>query len=100
MRDERYTYGATCNWHGPIQEVKLTHSGLPCCPHCGGVLFEYPNKQVWDNSVQRFTAENNLPHYPAFVESWRLRCTNLHHFNWRKEYDKFVAAAKENPYGK
>lgn len=95
MKDTRYTYGATCNWHGTIQETTVNSSQLPCCPHCRGVLFEYENKKKWDDAVERFSRENNLVHYKAFVDSWRSKhCVNLHSFNWREEYKRFVDEMK------
>jgi hypothetical protein len=39
---------------------------LPCCPHCSGVLFEYPNKATWDNAAAEF--EKKHPGYVEFTE--------------------------------
>jgi len=76
--DTRYVYGARCTWHGPISAIgrkPVTSLGidaqyhtdmLPCCPHCGGVLFEYPNKATWDNLVALFNEKR--PGYTEFVE--------------------------------
>lgn len=80
MTDTRYVYGARCTWHGPISAVgkKVIQnqppgaepSGppmtIPCCPHCEGILFEYPNKATWDNGVTQFDAKH--PGYVEFVE--------------------------------
>jgi hypothetical protein len=71
--DTRFTYGASCSWFGSIHEVgntgthlhwagqdKGTHH-LPCCPICGGMLFEMPTEDEWWKSVDDFEAGN----YPA-----------------------------------
>lgn len=83
MTDTRYVYGARCTWHGPISAigrrevntlevdgVYRPHS-VPCCPHCNGTLFEYPNKETWDNGVAEF--EKKHPGYTEFVE-WLGDC--------------------------
>lgn len=69
MIDTRYVYGARCTWHGPISAVGRRQSGghtLPCCPHCLGMLFEYPNKATWDNGVRQF--DEKRPGYKEFTE--------------------------------
>lgn len=42
MEDTRVVYGATCTFWGPIGSVGINDNGLPCCPHCKGMLFESP----------------------------------------------------------
>lgn len=75
MTDTRYVYGANCTWHGSIADIghKKTNSAfdgseitLPCCPHCGGMLFEFPSKEVWGEAVAKQEAVN--PGYAAFIE--------------------------------
>ena len=44
MPDTRFVYGALCLFMAPIQLAGKTPSGLPCCPHCGGVLYECDSK--------------------------------------------------------
>jgi hypothetical protein len=62
----RFTYGATCSWRGPIQSVgKLPLSGLPCCPYCSGVLFEYNSEEEWNSDVESFEADGHAG-YSAF----------------------------------
>lgn len=76
--DTRYVYGASCTWHGPItaigtKRVRLDHEartlapvhGIPCCPHCSGMLFEYSNKAIWDANVAK--ADAQYPGYADFV---------------------------------
>ena len=45
--DTRFVYGAKCLFMGPIQLVAKTPSGLPCCPHCGGVLYQCDSKEAF-----------------------------------------------------
>lgn len=63
--DTRFVYGATCTWFGSIHEVSATdkhpryanehqaHS-LPCCPICGGMLFEMESASIWWDGVDGF----------------------------------------------
>lgn len=73
MNDERFCYGFACTWFGSIHEVGNTvdheywqerrargldgdRSKLPCCPLCGGLLFEMPDEAAWWNGVDAFEA--------------------------------------------
>lgn len=62
--DTRYVHGASCCWHGNIREVGSTtgEHPLPCCPHCGGVLFETPTSLEWWLRAQRYQ-DNGHPGY-------------------------------------
>lgn len=86
MRDDRIVYGARCVWWDSISEVgekpasagspfpaSPGERGLPCCPHCGGVLFEVPSETEWWVGVDQHEAAGN-PGYRAFVEWLRSRC--------------------------
>lgn len=96
-RDTRYCYGASCTWCGPIEEVGSTEKhprwahnrvgkpdrlsasdyGLPCCPHCGGMLFEMQSAKQWWKGVDDFAAgryENGKPH-PYYADMWRWQRT-------------------------
>jgi hypothetical protein len=73
-KDQRIVYGARCMWWGPIQEVDKLPSGLPCCPHCKGVLFEVPNEREWWATVDAHESIGNVG-YRGFVEWLRD-----HHF--------------------
>jgi hypothetical protein len=71
MTDTRYVHGIRCTWHGPISAIStiLARDGvtrLPCCPHCSGMLFEFPDKATWDNMVVQFDAKH--PGYAEFIE--------------------------------
>jgi hypothetical protein len=73
MADPRIVYGAGCSWWDSIDKVAKTASGLPCCPHCGGVLFEVANEARWWRDVQMFESEHE-PGYRKFIEWLRGRC--------------------------
>lgn len=64
--DKRFCYGARCTWFGPIQQVGKLPEGLPCCPLCKGVLFEYPTEKSWWVDVDSFTTSH--PGYRAMLE--------------------------------
>lgn len=42
--DSRIVYGARCVWWDSIANAATKPGGLPCCPHCGGVLMEVPTE--------------------------------------------------------
>lgn len=77
MTDKRIVYGANCVWWDSIYEVGHTPARngmrLPCCPHCGGVLFEMPNENVWWECVDRHEAAGH-PGYRALIEWARGKC--------------------------
>ena len=64
--DGRFCYGATCTWFGSIHEVGNTrshprhqqvigHNGdLPCCPICGGMLFEMQDEGEWWEGIDAY----------------------------------------------
>ena len=65
-------YGACCKWWDTIDKTARTESGLPCCPNCGGVLFQLPLDEWWKD-VDRYEANGN-PGYRKFVEWWQGKC--------------------------
>lgn len=73
--DTRITYGAQCVWWGGIEDIGKTKPrepggiSLPCCPKCGGMLFELPSPKEWWDGVEKYEA-NGHPGYRAFIE-WR-----------------------------
>lgn len=79
MRDERIVYGSQCSWWDSIDKVAVTPTGLPICPHCGGVLFEVDNQQVWDEAVKSYELTENLRsggamNYSRFIAWLRGKC--------------------------
>lgn len=81
--DTRIAYGACCTWWDSIHEVgekrppgfkdKFGMGGLPCCPRCGGMLFEMENEAAWFASVDRYENDGN-PGYRRFAEWLRDKC--------------------------
>lgn len=70
--------GARCTWWDSIGKVGLTSPGpsghrLPCCPHCGGMLFEMENEGQWFAGVDRHEV-NGHPGYRAMIEWSRGKC--------------------------
>ena len=66
-------YGARCTWWDSVRETSVTPAGVPCCPHCGGVLFEVPSERGWWAGVDAHEADGH-PGYRAFIEWQRGRC--------------------------
>ena len=75
--DGRIVYGARCTWWDSIDKVAKKPSGLPCCPHCGGVLFEVPTEADWWEQVDDYAAGTE-PGYREFIEWLRSRCLSSH----------------------
>lgn len=89
-KDTRIVYGANCVWWDSIDKVGSTSNhprypedfqrgrGLPCCPHCGSVLFEVPSEEEWYREVELFEKcdKNGNPHpgYKKFIEWQRGKC--------------------------
>ena len=72
-RDTRIVYGARCAWWDSIDQVGKHPSGLPCCPHCKGMLFQLDSEAEWWGQIDRHEAEGH-PGYRAMWEWSRGRC--------------------------
>jgi hypothetical protein len=70
---ERIVYGVRCTWWDSIAKIGKLDGGLPCCPHCRGVLFEVDNEEQWWSGVDRYEAAGH-PGYRAKMEWARGRC--------------------------
>lgn len=75
--DTRIVYGARCTWWDSIDKVATLDigptGGLPCCPHCRGVLMEVPTAAEWWAGADKYEA-NGHPGYHAMIEWMRGRC--------------------------
>lgn len=72
--DNRFCYGATCTWFGSIHEVGTKGTmRLPCCPACGGVLFEMGGENEWWTGVDQFERAKPHPGYRAMLEWQRTQ---------------------------
>jgi hypothetical protein len=68
---KRIVYGSACMWWDGIEAASTTAGGLPCCPRCGGVLFE-DDEDAWWIHVSVYNQDH--PGYDAFVRWLRGRC--------------------------
>lgn len=73
MKDRRIVYSAHGTWWDSIDKVGKNARGLPCCPHCGSVLFEMESDVPWWEGARRYEA-NGHPGYVAMLEWARGRC--------------------------
>lgn len=73
VQGQRVVYGARCCWWDSISAAGSKPSGLPCCPHCGGVLMETDSEATWWEGVDRAEAEGRSG-YRALIEWSRGRC--------------------------
>jgi hypothetical protein len=71
--DERIVYGAACSWWDSISEVERLPSGLPCCPHCRGVLFQAPTEAQWWEAIDAHVQAGH-PDYRVMLEWSRGQC--------------------------
>lgn len=114
-QDSRFCYGANCTWFGPITDVGSTGKykvkdkaehfppfpgsadavdiSLPCCPCCGGMLFELPQESEFWLALQMFEAGTYQtqaeqpaarPH-PGYEAMWK----------WQQEQKTCFATAQE-----
>ena len=76
--DGRFCYGANCTWFGSIHEVGSTKPdvghALPCCPLCGGMLYEMQDQSEWWDGIDKFErGEYPLPTahpHPGYRAMW------------------------------
>lgn len=77
IEDARIVYGARCTWWDGIEKVgskgQGPGGGLPCCPHCKGMLFEMPSPVEWWAGVASFEAEGHRG-YRSFIEWLKGKC--------------------------
>jgi len=76
-KDPRIVYGARCLWWDTIDKIDRTPNRgdgirLPCCPHCGNVLYEMPNMEAWVKGLEAY--EKNHPGYRVFLDWLRGKC--------------------------
>jgi hypothetical protein len=78
MTDPRIVYGARCTWWDGIEKIGKSPSStgefaLPCCPHCGSMLFEIPDPETWWSGARKSQAEGHAG-YIAFIEWLKGKC--------------------------
>ena len=72
IKDDRIVYGFNCVWWDGIEKV-ASRGGLPCCPHCGGMLMEMPTPKQWWDGVEIYE-KNGHPGYRSFIEWLKGKC--------------------------
>lgn len=93
MSDSRYVYGAHCTWNESIYKVGHLPGGLPCCPHCGSVLFEMDSEKEWWKGVDRYEADGH-PGYRKLAEWSKGKCfKNFDEMN--EAYNDFLKENKD-----
>ena len=110
--DGRFCYGAACTWFGSIHEVSSTKKhprhqqtindghDLPCCPICGGMLFEMQDEGEWWEGVDSFEKGSYpfptaRPH-PGYRAMWEWqRAQKKCFFQGANGLSGLVAAYKE-----
>ncbi len=70
--DNRLVYGAKCVWWDSISKVEKLPSGIPCCPHCRGVLFEVSNEAEYIDGAREY--DKTHPGYFDLIMWMRGRC--------------------------
>ena len=96
-RGEVVIYGAQCSWFGKFGENSNLGGplGLPCCPHCKGVLLQM-DKVEWDRDVANYTQRPGNEDYPKFL-TWAKaqgRCWPTFKLA-RKAFDDFEGERSE-----
>jgi hypothetical protein len=74
---QRVVFGARCSWWDTIDKAAtrpdVFGTGLPCCPHCRGVLLEVENEVQWWATAELYQA-NGHTGYVDFLRWIRGRC--------------------------
>lgn len=70
---ELIVYGAGCVWWDFISKASKNSHDLPCCPHCGSVLFQMEPKQ-WRERVEAYQQQTRDLSYKDFIQWLQGRC--------------------------
>ncbi len=70
----RVVYGLHCVWWDTIDKAAVKPSGLPCCPHCGSVLYQVDDEAAWFKNVDAHVEKTGDSEYRAFIEWLRGKC--------------------------
>lgn len=65
-------YAVKCSWWDFFDKVSKKSSGLPCCPHCGSVLFLIEEGD-WNRGVKEHEAKGH-PGYGDMISWTRGKC--------------------------
>ena len=72
--DLRIVYGMQCTWWDDIGKAGRFPEGMPCCPHCSSVLFEFENEKAWFQAAEFHEVENSAPGYSEMLRWARGKC--------------------------
>ena len=82
LMSELIVYGANCTWWDSLSKSAMVpgtqrvpgrpRSGLPCCPHCGSVLFQ-TEEDKWHAGIASYEAAGN-PGYADLMTWARGKC--------------------------
>lgn len=72
LKDTRIAYGSRCVWWDNIQKTGKGFQGLPCCPHCKGLLFEVPSMEQWQRGIDEYDKHN--PGYKDLMKWLQGKC--------------------------
>ena len=70
-KDMRIVYGVGCCWWESVDKAG-SNGGLPCCPHCGSMLFEMHSPQWWEGAAKH--EKDGNPDYLNFIKWLRGKC--------------------------
>ena len=73
---EIVAYGALCRWWDDKRNVGVRPSGLPCCPHCGGPLYE-ADGQDWFAAAESYEQTNRSPGYIEHLWASQGMCNRI-----------------------
>jgi hypothetical protein len=71
MAGSMIAFGARCLWWDSKDRAAENAVGLPCCPHCDGVLYEQDEDDWWAAVDHANEAD---PSYRRFAEWARGKC--------------------------
>ena len=69
----RIVYGANCTWWDGIGKASQLPNGIPCCPFCKSVLFEFPNLEAFMAGSDKYEADGH-PGYKNLLIWQRGKC--------------------------
>jgi hypothetical protein len=92
MSDKRIAFGAFCTWYGNISETGRSET-LPVCPHCGGVLYEDPSIEAFNERLDNVPV-GPYPDYRKAME-WQRENTSMCFPSYKLLHMAYQKAQKE-----